>query len=47
MARSEHISQATAFQGADITNVMGRSELDLHNATMAPGANATADITDG
>ena len=44
MARSEHISQATAFQGADITNVMGRSELDLHNATMAPGANATVQV---
>ena len=44
MARSEHISQATAFQGADITNVMGRSELDLHNATMAPGANATVHV---
>jgi hypothetical protein len=44
MARSEHISQATAFQGADITNVMGRSELDLHNATMASGANATVHV---
>jgi hypothetical protein len=44
MARSEHISQATAFQGADVTNVMGRSELDLHNATMAPGANATVHV---
>lgn len=44
MARSEHISGATAFQGADITNVMGRSELDLLNATLAPGANATVHV---
>jgi hypothetical protein len=44
MARSEHISQATAFRGADITNVMGRSELDLHNATIASGANATVHV---
>ena len=44
MARSEHVSQATVFQGADITNVMGRSELDLHNATMTPGANATVHV---
>jgi hypothetical protein len=44
MARSEHISQATAFQGADISNVMGRSELDLHKATMAPGAIATVRV---
>ena len=44
MARSEHVSRATAFQGADITNVMGRSELDLHDATMAPSANATVHV---
>ena len=44
MGRSEHISRATAFQGADVTNVMGRSELDLRDATVAPGANATVHV---
>ena len=40
MGRSEHVSRATAFQGADVTNVMGRSELDLTQATLEPGARA-------
>jgi hypothetical protein len=44
MGRSEHISRAVAFQGADVTNVMGRSELDLHDATLAPGANAVVHV---
>jgi hypothetical protein len=44
MARSEHISRATTFQGADVTNVMGRSEIDLHDATLAPGADATVHV---
>jgi hypothetical protein len=44
IGRSEHISRATAFQGADITNVIGRSELDLRDATLAPGANATVHV---
>ena len=44
MGRSEHTSRATAFQGADVTNVMGRSELDLSDATLAPGANATVRV---
>ena len=43
MGRSEHVSRATAFQGANVTNVMGRSELDLTQATLAPGA--TADVS--
>ena len=43
MGRSEHVSRATAFQGANVTNVMGRSELDLTRATLAPGA--TADVS--
>jgi hypothetical protein len=41
MARSDHTSRATAFQGGDITNVMSRSEVDLREASMAPGASAT------
>lgn len=44
MSRSEHISRAGTFKGADITNVMGRSELDLHDATVAPGENATIHV---
>jgi hypothetical protein len=44
MGRSEHISRATAFKGADVTNVMGRSELDLHDATLAPGDNAIVHV---
>jgi cell wall-active antibiotic response 4TMS protein YvqF len=43
MGRSEHVSRATDFQGANVTNVMGRSELDLTRATLAPGA--TADVS--
>ena len=44
MGRSEHTSRATAFQGAEVTNVMGRSELDLSDATLAPGASATVHV---
>jgi predicted membrane protein len=44
MGRSEHISRATAFQGADITNVMGKSDIDLRDATLAPGANSTVHV---
>ena len=44
MGRSEHTSTATAFRGAGVTNVMGRSELDLRAATMAPGAEATVEV---
>ena len=40
MGRSEHISRATTFRGADVTNVMGRSELDLRDAVLEPGATA-------
>jgi hypothetical protein len=37
MGRTEHISRATAFEGAEITNMMARSEIDLREATLAPG----------
>ena len=43
MGRAEHVSRATAFEGANVTNVMGRSELDLTQAILAPGA--TADVS--
>ena len=44
MGRAEHISRATPFHGADVTNVMGRSELDLTEATLAPGENASVQV---
>jgi hypothetical protein len=44
MGRSEHISTATAFRGADVTNIMGRSDIDLRAATLAPGATASVQL---
>ena len=44
MGRSEHVSRATAFQGADVTNVMGKSDIDLRDATLAAGADATVHV---
>lgn len=44
MGRSEHVSRATAFRGADITNVMGRTDVDLRDATLAPGVSATVHV---
>ena len=41
MGRAEHTNRAEAFRGADVTNVMGRSELDLREATMVPGDSAS------
>ena len=44
MGRSDYVSRATTFRGADITNVMGRSEVDLRDATLAPGAAASVRV---
>jgi predicted membrane protein len=44
MGRSDHVSRATAFRGANITNVMGRSDVDLRDATLAPGATASVKV---
>ena len=44
MGRSEHTSRATVFHGGDVTNVMGRAELDLRDATLAPGASETVHV---
>jgi hypothetical protein len=44
MSRSEHVSRATAFEGADITNVMGRSELNLLDASLSPGDGASVHV---
>lgn len=35
--RAEHTSQAVPFKGADLTNVFGRSEIDLRDATLPAG----------
>jgi hypothetical protein len=44
MGRSDHVSRATAFRGANVTNVMGRSDIDLRDATLAPGATASIHV---
>ena len=35
--RAEHTSQAVPFKGADLTNLFGRSEIDLRDATLPAG----------
>ena len=35
--RAEYQSEAVPFKGADLTNVFGRSEIDLRSATLPPG----------
>jgi hypothetical protein len=35
--RGEHVSRATPFEGADVVNLFGRSEIDLRDATLEPG----------
>jgi hypothetical protein len=35
--RGEHVSRATPFEGADVVNLFGRSEIDLRDATLSPG----------
>src|SRR5688572_20031873 len=37
-------SASGPFHAAEVTNVMGRSELDLRAATILPGAEATVDV---
>jgi hypothetical protein len=44
MGRSDHTSRATPFRGADVVNVMGRTDLDLREATLAPGASASVQV---
>ena len=44
MGRSDHVSRATSFKGADVTNVMGRADLDLRDAMLAPGASAQLQV---
>jgi len=35
--RAEHTSRATPFEGAEVVNAFGRSEIDLRDATLEPG----------
>jgi hypothetical protein len=44
MGRSDHVSRSTAFRGANVTNIMGRSDIDLRDATLAPGATASLQV---
>jgi hypothetical protein len=44
MGRSDYVSRATAFRGADVVNIMGRSEIDLRDATLAPGTTAPVHV---
>lgn len=44
MGRGEHVSNAAAFRGADVTNIMGRSDIDLRSATIEPGSSATLQV---
>ena len=44
MGQSDHVSRATAFKGADVTNVMGQSTIDLRDAKLAQGEAATVRV---
>jgi hypothetical protein len=37
MGRSQQISSASVFRGAEMTSIMGRADLDLRNTTVTPG----------
>ncbi len=44
MGPSQVVSQSTSFKHAAITSVMGGASVDLRNATIAPGTEATVDV---
>ena len=44
MGRASRTSDQRTFTGADMTSVMGRSLLDLREATLAPGEEAYVDV---
>jgi Cell wall-active antibiotics response 4TMS YvqF/Domain of unknown function (DUF5668) len=44
MGRDLRVIDAPEFHGGQMTSVMGRSELDLRKATIAPGQDATIEI---
>lgn len=41
---ARHVSTARVFEGAELTSVMGGTDLDLREAQMAPGSSATIDV---
>lgn len=44
MGKDERASTSTAFRGAQMTTVMGLTRLDLRQATLASGGEATVDV---
>ena len=44
MSQDSRTSVATAFRGAQMTSVMGRTRLDLRQATIAQGVEATVNV---
>ena len=44
MSRDDHISHSNPFQGGEITSIMGRSRLDLRQATIPPGGEAALHV---
>lgn len=44
MSASSLVSRSPAFHGGEVTSVMGGSQLDLRQATIAPGEEAVIDI---
>jgi hypothetical protein len=44
MGRDDRVIDAAAFSGGQMTSIMGRSELDLRKATIAPGQDVTIEV---
>jgi hypothetical protein len=44
MGQAHSVSHSTSFKGGNMTSVMGGSRLDLREAKMAPGEEATLDV---
>jgi hypothetical protein len=45
--RGEHTSTAAPFEGAEVVNVFGRSEIDLRDATLQPGERRRLQVISG
>lgn len=44
MGHHQQVSSATAFRSAEMTTIMGRGDLDLRTATIAPGEEAEIEV---